>query len=533
MKRFLLILLLIAAVGFCKYNATGGTITTIMDGGVNYTIHTFTSNGTFNVTGEINATVLVVAGGGGGGYVTLGNGGGGGAGGLIYNTSYNATGNITVVVGLGGASVLGGNNGQNSSFGSLVAVGGGYGGRWTGGDAGVFGGNGGSGGGTGQAGSTVGAANGTTGQGNNGGYYITGLYSGAGGGGAGSKGYNTSSTGGGNGGDGLNYSINGTSICYAGGGGGSTHSSKSLRAGGGCQNLSGGQGAFDKDSKTGSPGINGTGGGGGGGGESRSGGAGGSGIVIVRYATDNGIANTVVLSPQNASYGMNLTTYPMVFSVNCSGSNTAFHLNITIDGVLNITNQAVSNATAFSTTINMTPGFHNMSATCANSTFNTSDVIRFSVFAPPILSGYTPVNGTINLSNVIPFGYSAISPNDATLNCSIYLNETLNQTNASYANATTGQFLIQGFQNGTYNWKIKCYGSLGNFMESNIYTFNTLIIPCNCSNSTPSTGGCPTSYNVPYPSWIWGIFGFFVLIVLLWRNFGGKKTPVIQNSKNV
>src|SRR6056300_605883 len=60
------------------FSATGGTITT----SGNYTIHTFTSSGTFQVTaGSKNIEVLVVAGGGGGGGD---NSGAGGAGGLIY-----------------------------------------------------------------------------------------------------------------------------------------------------------------------------------------------------------------------------------------------------------------------------------------------------------------------------------------------------------------------------------------------------------------------------------------------------------------
>jgi hypothetical protein len=53
-------------------SATGGTITTVNG----YTIHTFTSSGSFVVSGAGDVEVLVVAGGGGGG----GNHGGGGGG---------------------------------------------------------------------------------------------------------------------------------------------------------------------------------------------------------------------------------------------------------------------------------------------------------------------------------------------------------------------------------------------------------------------------------------------------------------------
>jgi len=47
--------------------ASGGTETTITDGGVDYKVHTFTSSGTFTVTVAGEVEYLVVAGGGGGG----------------------------------------------------------------------------------------------------------------------------------------------------------------------------------------------------------------------------------------------------------------------------------------------------------------------------------------------------------------------------------------------------------------------------------------------------------------------------------
>ena len=90
------------------------------------------------------ADVLVVAGGGGGGCMGLqhqygwSNSGGGGAGGLVFVEGYNISKyktakEVSVVVGKGGAggAVLEtycGDNGENSSFGDLIAIGGGGGG---------------------------------------------------------------------------------------------------------------------------------------------------------------------------------------------------------------------------------------------------------------------------------------------------------------------------------------------------------------------------------------------------------------------
>jgi prepilin-type N-terminal cleavage/methylation domain-containing protein len=254
-------------------SATGGTISTT----TGYRIHTFTSSGTFTVTGNCNVEVLVVAGGGGG------SSGGGGAGGLIYNASYSVSESTTITVGAGGAGgtdISAGGSGSNSMFGSLVAIGGGVGGLVD--NYGVAGGSGGGGGRSGA--NTDLGGSGTSGQGNTGGRNFptwSSPYPSGGGGGAGAVGGNaTSASIAGNGGIGLAYAISGTSVYYAGGGGGSTFNAGTYGTGG---LGGGGNGASNGN---GSPGSPNTGGGGGGGGSGRTPGIsnGGSGVVIVRYA---------------------------------------------------------------------------------------------------------------------------------------------------------------------------------------------------------------------------------------------------------
>jgi len=253
--------------------ATGGTITT----SGSYTIHTFTTSGTFAVLNNALACdILVVAGGGGGG--NNWNGGGGG-GGVQYFTNQNVTPNTsyTVTVGAGGVGGVpsgnrGGANGQNSQFGSLTAsIGGGGGGGNS-----TVGGSGGSGGGGGGNGAGAGGA-GTSGQGNAGG---AGNASGPGGGGGGAGGAGAlalSTTVGGLGGAGIANSITGTLTYYGGGGGGAGGS-----GGGGAGGLGGGGAGSTTASNNG---TDYTGGGGGAITLDIRGGGGGSGIVIVRYLT--------------------------------------------------------------------------------------------------------------------------------------------------------------------------------------------------------------------------------------------------------
>ena len=224
---------------------------------------------------------LVVAGGGGGG----GNrGGGGGAGGLLASTiaSTDRGRTYTITVGSGGNKgdgwFTGGSAGGNSSISAtgtagwttVTAIGGGVGAQGSG-----NGGAGGSGGGAGKvttSGSYTGGA-GTSGQGNNGGN-SSGV-GGSGGGGAGAAG---SVGGGGAGGIGVQNSITGTAVYYAGGGGGGEH--MGYHSGGAGGNGGGGAGG-DGNGVNGTDGLGG-GGGGGGDGNGNTGGDGGNGVVILR-----------------------------------------------------------------------------------------------------------------------------------------------------------------------------------------------------------------------------------------------------------
>jgi len=261
--------------------ASGGIITDIPG----YRVHTFNSSGTFSVECDLTGLeVLVVAGGGGGGMGW--EGGGGGAGGVLHSSNYSVSPGqeISVVVGAGGIGGNGGasidaTNGNNSSFGTLTAVGGGAGGSLYG----ATGASGGSGGGA-PWGKTPGS--GTSGQGHAGGGSTAGQYVGAGGGGgAGGPGQNlTGPSAGAQGGIGQEFTITGTPTYFGGGGGGSAYQSYNPPGGLG----GGGNGSCETPTAT-TP-TSGQANTGGGGGASRvtsiNGGDGGSGVVIVRYPID-------------------------------------------------------------------------------------------------------------------------------------------------------------------------------------------------------------------------------------------------------
>lgn len=262
--------------------ATGGSVICLNG----HMLHKFTGTSTFNALQPLNVEFLIVGGGGSAGSALYHSGGGGG-GGFVQGSMYIPAGTYTVTVGAGGANpgsnTLKGNNGNNSSFNGIVAYGGGGAGVY----ACVTGRDGANGGGGGAQAGVVGLGGlGCLGQG-----YIGGCYNGndsgnkTGGGGAGAFGNggvgNGSGTNGG-GGNGMPSFISNTLIYYGGGGGGSTEC-VSIKTTGGWGG--GGQGNynFGQDGTANS-------GGGGGAGERVSpaiGGSGGSGIVYIKYKTNN------------------------------------------------------------------------------------------------------------------------------------------------------------------------------------------------------------------------------------------------------
>ena len=278
-------------VGVISPVATGGTITDITQGGIDYRVHTFTSTGNNNFTvtrgGEVE--FLIVAGGGGGGSR---HGGGGGAGGLLQGTTTVTPQTYTITVGAGGAGALSGGStdgffGDDSRAFGFTAFGGGYGTS----NSTLRPRPGGSGGGSRGNSSQRGAA-GIPGQGNQGGdgrpQTVENFGLGGGGGGAGSPGHHAEELPiQGRGGDGIVSNITGTSVFYAGGGGGggSEPPAELYNSGG----LGGAGNGNTLTADNGTAGQANTGGGGGAGGHNGgvnwTGKSGGSGIVIVRYRT--------------------------------------------------------------------------------------------------------------------------------------------------------------------------------------------------------------------------------------------------------
>ncbi len=360
------------------------------------TLASFTTVGSTTWTcpaGVYSVEVLVVAGGGGGGAWV---GGGGGGGGVIYRPAFPVVPGTayTVTVGGGGTGEYnpgsyGGmpaaTNGGNSVFGSLTALGGGRGGSWSPYPPTTGGSGGGAGHGAGAAGTPGQGFAGGAGRSDSPNGYPTG-----GGGGAGGPGLDWEAPSrdhpngrSGAGGPGVFYNITGQERAYGGGGGGGLHGNSTAsngRPGNGGSGVGGRGDIPNVDAGTGNPnntsslfpgtyptgenGIANTGGGGGGsgsgGGQQSRGGNGGSGVVYVRYNTNDTTGTVGGAARFNTARGVEYvtgdgrwTSYVMPFLTRTI-INTAYVQGGYKDGVAwNNTNKTV---TATDTTTNLGDG---------------------------------------------------------------------------------------------------------------------------------------------------------------------------------
>ena len=400
--------------------ASGGTITT--DGA--YAVHTFLSNGSFNITSNIlNATILVVAGGGGGAIQ-----GGGGAGGLLYISGINITANQPVIVGGGGTynAANQGGNGFNSSFMTYMAKGGGGGGGYT--TTSAL--NGGSGGGAAAVSSAKGL--GLVGQGYDGSecsQYTGEPYPAGAGGGSGMAASTCGSANtGGNGGNGTNINITGVFTYYAGGGGGGTSSF----AGNGGNGGNGGGGNGTGGAKNGTNGVNGLGGGGGGGSYAANnhGGSGGSGIVIIRYL--NVTPEIIYPASVNISHisDMQINTTQLIDWSNSSGG-VIVHYNVTLsyENDTPARNLGISYTSEYSFTPTDLVGYFYVNVTATNSEGQISNSSKSNVFNISAICD-TPVFactdfGSCGINNIT----ECLAVTD--MECSILFNGTLSDYNAN------------------------------------------------------------------------------------------------------
>ncbi|PIZ50896.1 hypothetical protein COY27_05430 [Candidatus Woesearchaeota archaeon CG_4_10_14_0_2_um_filter_33_13] len=107
----------------------------------------------------------------------------------------------------------------------------------------------------------------------------------------------------------------------------------------------------------------------------------------------------------------------------------------------------------------------------SGNTQTATDNFTISDTSLPQISLNSPDNGLNSSSTSIIFNFTATDDALTAMNCSVLINDTINQTNSSTINGTETSFTISGFINGTYNWNINCTDNSNNSNISETRTF--------------------------------------------------------------
>ena len=146
----------------------------------------------------------------------------------------------------------------------------------------------------------------------------------------------------------------------------------------------------------------------------------------------------------------------------------------------------------------LTGGIHYWNVTCTDNALRnfTSETFNFNISdTPPNITLVSPAPDYLDNDGIISFIYNA-SDNTGFINCSLFINGEINQTNSTpINNHQNNAFSVEGFLEGYYNWTVECFDlseTSGkpperNFSEDLYKPTIDLDTPTNSGTSTTST----------------------------------------------
>ncbi|NQU97964.1 hypothetical protein HQ533_00715 [Candidatus Woesearchaeota archaeon] len=130
----------------------------------------------------------------------------------------------------------------------------------------------------------------------------------------------------------------------------------------------------------------------------------------------------------------------------------------------------------------LSDGYYNISVT-VNDTYgqsNTSETKAFLVNgqAPTIALSEPIADDVEDLTNNVTFNFTVTDLFDVnTLNCSLYINGTVNQTNESVENSTITFFAVNDLTDDSYSWYVSCENNAGGSNQSETRTLTVANAP--------------------------------------------------------
>jgi hypothetical protein len=168
------------------------------------------------------------------------------------------------------------------------------------------------------------------------------------------------------------------------------------------------------------------------------------------------------------------TTVDLNFTATDDNS-TSMNCSLYLDGVLNMTNASVQNNTLtnFQRT-GLGNGNHVWYVKCADAANNTnsSETRNFTVDSiAPTVTPNLPIDGLNTSATTLNFNFTATDNLATVMSCALFIDGTVNNTNASVQNNTLTNFQVAGFAQGYHNWSVSCNDTANNTGSSGVRYF--------------------------------------------------------------
>ncbi|MEK6982727.1 MAG: right-handed parallel beta-helix repeat-containing protein, partial [Candidatus Micrarchaeota archaeon] len=182
----------------------------------------------------------------------------------------------------------------------------------------------------------------------------------------------------------------------------------------------------------------------------------------------------ITLNTPVANNISNITTGNFAFTPTDNVA-TSFNCSISIDGTLRVSNASTINNTATNLSlVSLGQGNHTWFASCSdtvNNSVNTS-AQNFSIdsVAPSITLNY-PINHTVFSSSTVNFTITATDNLALPMNCSIFVDGSLNLSNTSTINNTATNLSLTGIGQGNHTWYSVCLDMANNSITTGSRNF--------------------------------------------------------------
>ena len=133
----------------------------------------------------------------------------------------------------------------------------------------------------------------------------------------------------------------------------------------------------------------------------------------------------------------------------------------------------------------------------SNGNLNSTTLNSLIVFGDIDINLTTPLNNTFFSFDILDFNFSAINNEDQIFECSLFIDNLLNQTNSTTLNKTHTKFLGINLNESQHSWQVQCGNSSKYFKNSTTNIFTVDLTTPVINLTYPVNGSRFTNLNSP------------------------------------